>query len=835
MNLVLFSGNNYYNRKVFKANTVNQYVSKYEMTELTTVQGVSFIYGNGVTTNQIVNLDPIALGYPDYALLLNDDNTIDSRWYVTECIHVRKGQINLKLMRDVIADWYEDIVSSPAFINKGTVMTINDTAIFNNEEMMFNQIKQSEFALKDKSNSGWYVAYISKDLENKNIHIPEIDIEATDEYNTISEYPYARYILDQSDIFEPNKLFLSNAENVTHIMHAYHIWAGITTYNYMIGWDNNGNAKLPPMTLDNINYYQYENTQVLQESKAETAVGFSGFDVDRVQAVYSAAKGYPDWKQLAETYSGTHSEEETATFLKENGKIIKVGDSYKRINIVNPYGQPAPIINKISNSTPYFSRMYEVAGKSGVMSLTYSGTVSAISFDANCYLIELSDAQEPQYTFTLEGKNTRQPTTEEAYDIIAIPAHAVKVDDSSITGYSSPEFSKRLISEISNSLSKTEGAQQIFDVQYVPYCPLSDEFITELEETWLFEQKRGQINVSLMTSSNPVQYQILSASDGKWTILIYASKAKFKKQIIKNQISVPSNVSDYKIANECDFYRLCSPNYNGQFEFSATQNGGVTGWNISFTYKPFIPYIRVSPIFGRLYGKDFGDSRGLICGGDFSMTQTNEAWTTFEVQNKNYQAIFDRQIQNMSANNSIERTREVFSAALGTAEGMISGASGGSSYGPYGAAAGAIVGGMVSATAGIIDIKLNDMLRAEAIDYAKDLYGYNLQNIKALPYSLTKVGTQNADYKIWPFVEMYSCTSIEKEALRNKLKWNGYSIGRVDKISNYILERGWFTFSNDVGYFIQAELIRLESSSKSNNLINDVINVELKKGVYFLV
>ena len=75
-----------------------------------------------------------------------------------------------------------------------------------------------------------------------------------------------------------------------------------------------------------------------------------------------------------------------------------------------------------------------------------------------------------------------------------------------------------------------------------------------------------------------------------------------------------------KIDSQTDFYRLVSPNYQGSFDFNVARNGGrVEGFIADCTYKPYTPYIRVAPQFAWLYGTEYGDARGLICSGDFSI------------------------------------------------------------------------------------------------------------------------------------------------------------------------------------------------------------------------
>ena len=48
--------------------------------------------------------------------------------------------------------------------------------------------------------------------------------------------------------------------------------------------------------------------------------------------------------------------------------------------------------------------------------------------------------------------------------------------------------------------------------------------------------------------------------------------------------------------------------FSGEFEFSPAKNGGVEYFNVDYLYRPFSPYIHVTPNFGGLYGKDFNDA-----------------------------------------------------------------------------------------------------------------------------------------------------------------------------------------------------------------------------------
>ena len=162
----------------------------------------------------------------------------------------------------------------------------------------------------------------------------------------------------------------------------------------------------------------------------------------------------------------------------------------------------------------------------------------------------------------------------------------------------------------------------------------------------------------------------------------------------------------------------------------------------------------------------------------------------------------------------------MFTAPL---QGAVSGAAGGSAAGPYGALAGAIVGGVVGQAGAIGDLAKTVSSQKENMSYMKDMFNYSIENIQALPDTLSSTTGFDCINKIYPFLEHYNCFDIEKEAVRNKLIYSGMLIQRIDYISN-------FDYGNGECY-TEGILIRLENVS-NNPLEIDEINKELMKGVY---
>ena len=282
-----------------------------------------------------------------------------------------------------------------------------------------------------------------------------------------------------------------------------------------------------------------------------------------------------------------------------------------------------------------------------------------------------------------------------------------------------------------------------------------------------------------------------------------------------------------KLANECDLVRIVSQNYSAIFEFSPAKSGGVDGFLADCTYKPWSPYIHILPKLKGLYGDNFAaidDARGLICGGDMSLPQLSNEWANYQLQNKTYQEMFDRQIKNMDVQNDINKQGALAHAILAPITG---GAAGAATSAQVGGLAGAVAGGLAGAVGGGVtagrDYSNTVKLMEENRQYAIDMYGYNLQNIQAVPTSLTKTSALTYNTRVWPFIEYYTCTEAERKALKDKMKYNGMTIMKVGQLSDYLLGED---------NFYKGQLIRLPDYVKIDGHMAFEIYNELNKGVY---
>ena len=279
---------------------------------------------------------------------------------------------------------------------------------------------------------------------------------------------------------------------------------------------------------------------------------------------------------------------------------------------------------------------------------------------------------------------------------------------------------------------------------------------------------------------------------------------------------------DIKINNECNFYRLNSPNYNAAFDFTLTKNdNSVDFFNVDCTYKPFDPYIHVNPNFKGLYGKDWDDARGLICSGDFSISLVTNNFENYKLNNKNYQQIFNREIQNMDRLHKIDRTSQIVSdaASLVQSGGQLAG--GIVSKNPS-----SIISGSTATAAGVANLTTNivqgNKKHNEQRSFKTDMFNYELGNVQAIPNALAKNTAFTFNNKLFPFVEFYSCTDVEKEAIKEKIKYNSMTVMKVGTIGQYM---------NYTEQFIKGQVIRLPDVIDDAHIANEIYN-EINKGVF---
>lgn len=811
MNLHLLLYNNYYNRKVKRESAFEGYSDFVVFTH----EDVNFVPNDGITTEAIIGGPVSYNGEADYCIV-EENGDIISRWFVIESKRNLGGQYTVTLKRDTIADYYDEIVNAPCFIEKGWVSS-NDSAIFNKENMTFNQVKVDEKEIKDKAGIPWLVGYYAKGKEltasvSSLQYAADYTVAGIENWTYYSNYTSPSYYLKEVQLTLNFKIVNPDTGSLSSS------YASSNFYNI--------SDRILRQTSEDATYYSADGMYYSIDRGDESGVADANIIRDlrhklgaNVETIMSYSRELLTDGYITETYYEALSkfaETEYTIFDSNTGILYKIGVNIQTgIKVENPPIENIPLTSSLGYI--FYNIYSEVDGIKGNNPVKNDPNVYNFYIKSNVndkIQLTLTPISTAATSIILNPLASAQPLYA-PYNIFAIPyTDNLRVGE----GGSEPWMvyqNKSLSLRIVNALIEKYGGNsgELYDVQLLPYCP-----IAEVNQNISGANKKV-LNLSLIPSE--LWGRITDEENNPVGVFFNCNNTS-----IQTTSEIVINIDDYKIENETSFCRLVSPNWNGIYEFTPAKNRGVEYFEIDMELKPYSPYIHVAPKFNRngLYGNRDNDPIGLICGGDFGLTMVNDAWQSYQRQNKNYQQIFDRQIQNLEVQQKYQRINDIVGAAVGTASGVASGAMTGAFMGGgVGAVIGGVAGGGISAIGGAADYYINEQLRGEAIDYTKDLFGYQLGNIRALPDSLTKVNSFNPNNTIFPILEYYSCTEEEKEALRNKIKYNGMSIGRIGKIADYTNpEEDWT--------YIKGQMILLENLSEDSHLAVDIAN-EIYKGV----
>ena len=790
MYYVLLSGyNNYYNRIYKRENTIQGYIDASEG-YFTFQDGMNFEYRDEISTEKLFNCGEFIDSEPNYLLLRENltDTTPSSRWFVVEWIRVRRNQYRAILRRDLLADNYDAIMESPCFIEKGYVGP-EDSAIFNKEDMTFNQIKTRETLLKDDSGTAWIVGYIAQDhtaLSNKTFTLnPEVDMVISGNF---SDWEYA----DWCDGLEH---FSFDADRTNYRIN-------FDAFRQHFGWIN----KSIEFTKYSHNSYEPMSTQNDRWSVS---------DISKLEAFLNGSW----WETYNTTTISNHLETEYPAYAT-NSEFQTLLSNYINKKIQFDDGVYSLSISYSSSldsdyhfegtTTDLYQYIYGVTN--AALDYTISST-NRYPFMYKLYktrfTVTVTRLENIQGSYTYNIPQSVRKLDDAPYKMFCMPYYTGEDRYAfSLDGNSFIYIDKDIQMAWAMSIAKEFG-NNLYDLQILPYCPLSNwKGITNHRAIWSMDKT---VDVDYV--------ELKGANDSKWGYCSFCDVSS-KEQFLSDH---PIEIMDYKLENQCDMYRLCSPNYASVFEFNAARNGGVEGYNVRYTYKPYQPFINVAPKFGRLYGNDFRDNRGLILAGDFSLPIVTDAWVNYQLNNKNYLLTFDRQIENLEVNYGWQRSQGIANAVVGTIQGGTAGAlAGGMVGGVGGAVAGGVIGTGAALAGGVIDLEMQQALHNEALDYARDNFGFQLGNIRALPNTLNKVSSIVANSKLFPFVEYYTCTNEEKQAFDDKLKYNGMTIGRIGHILDFK--------HPDAQTYIKGQIIRLEGEFDTHTA-NEIAN-EFMKGWY---
>lgn len=705
--------------------------------------------------------------FPDY-MIAAVGSEIESRWFVLDGTRLSNGMYHMSLKRDIIADEIDKILDSPMYVQRA-LLPENNTLIYNGENISVNQIKTDETPIKDETKVPWLVGYLNRSYAGEAFS-GNMEITPIRTYANIEEFEYHAYIDN----------WFNGYTSDDSTWFTLYWWKTVPFGKWIRSWD---------IKVNNIK--QNSDFKQLYElgycNKNGTAYDFPS--LASVKNAFSANTWVNDVKDVLDIKTLN----DTNTLIGFDNAVIQIGTAYYKVHLKSEQHDYDQSVSRMkAESTANTIRSICTDALDGTLANTaLENALYTFHSSGIRYKVELEKlSSEEGFNFTIPAD--RPHLNDAPYDMFAIPY-------GTYNGVGDKEIAMKTASTIMANLN-VGTSSNLYDIQLLPFAPTLSGTTTDIKNA-------------------------ANAVIGK---IYWSTESSFSKTI---PLDKPIGVTNKKIDHICDKYRLVSPNYNGQFEFTAAANDGISGFKVDATYLPLNPYIRVAPLFGGLYGKEFNDARGLICGGDFSLPVVNDAWVTYQQNNKNYQAIFDRQVQNLEFNNKINRTMQGAGAAAGTLQGAVSGASAGSTFGPYGAAAGAVIGFGASFAAGVADLNLSEQLRQEQLKYNEDIHNLNIGTIRAQPYSLSKTTAFTANNKIFPILEYYTCRNEEKDLVAAHIINYSMTVGAIGKLKDYI-KNTWQYNNIYARNFIKGTFLKLKDIFEDYHYLN-ALNEELNIGVYF--
>ena len=787
--------NNYANRIMKNGTTLEDYLGESGVNLITSITDAKMWNPNdGITTVITTPNNTDFSTEPDYLLAVNEDLTIDSKWFIVETVRWHKGQYQCHLKRDVFAEAWDDLMNSTCFIDRA-MLTAGDPLIYNPEPITVNQINNNEVLIKDRTQCPWIVFYgesvpVDENNDPLTVTVSREDINydyTTSNITTFCSNNSFNYFANDDYDIQIDMLLKLDASGANKTYSFHFVPNGLTNDTYYTGHR---------ITTDG--YVTYTTNA---PSFLSTFCDHAESTPIKRYSDYQAAKKY----QNKIVYDTTSQKYYTITFETSGYFPNKVRLTNESLD-TNPFLTKA--LTVLENNTNFYSkaelRHDSVQSSDFVLYYRYK----------NCTM----------YAHELDTKavTARVPTasyvpTDNPYFVWCMPYGEIPMEvENQAMIYSDGELNLR----VANAMARTFSQSKIWDFQILPFCPLPDEFFKEnTANTIKVTNNMHVTDVGTMVdgSNNPVGYVFSCPS------------SSFSRQITFGDGKL-IRFSNPKIDTICNKYRIYSPNYASAFEFDVMKNNGLMGFNIRCTYLPFNPYIRVAPMWDGLYGTNEDEVRGLVCSGDFSLPRLSDAWVNYQEQNKNYSAMFDREIQHMDVQRKYERGQQIASGIAG----IFTGIAGGAATGKYvgggaGAIAGGVIGGITSAAAGAADVALSEGMYKENRAYATEMHDLQLGNIQAIPVSLAKTTAFNIDNRYFPIFTIYGCTNIETDRVREYIRQYSMNVGVVgipgQYVNNYYdLEHGY-----EARGFMQGTILQIDT--KFDTHFVDELNNEFQKGV----
>jgi len=706
------------------------------------------------------------------------DTVSNRRWFVSGITQLNSSKFQISLLRDMISENPVQWKSEEAYIEAGTATNYNKYKIWN---LPYTNTKINQQRLNINGKSSFFVFYANEQHISSG-QITEDDLEL--EYATIPGLTgYDVKVEELNDI--PNFDFvgagnITSWENGSKSSLIIQPVSGNTGYPYQKWTCTNAvlecqNGYDPGI---DIGYTEYWNTGYFNFNR------FDNYTNNNAKGQVATAMSYCCTSYMSDTsvFSQIAQVSEIAALDAYVGKVIFDEDTnkYYRIDKTRRLQYHNDLLsNSRTNVSLFIStlRNIQFPGDSGTSYIDITANNNAFRFQSietisSYTLVELGTAQ----SFALNLKA----------DVRKLPKSAVRCVNIVSDGTIADQDIAQCLMLAQTNPGNVSSTGRIIDIQYLPFSIAT------------------AINTNIKINGNDMIAEFIDNDD-----FIY-------------NIDLPDLTGIHK---ETDTIKIVSPSRASQYLFRPYNNDGNMEFGVKITLKPYASTIYIRPSTKGLLMYDWDDKDCLIINEDFSLTNVTSEWTNYVYSNKNYSNIFEREIQGREFERGWERKVEQAQKAMDkiTARNIEGQQVKNQLWNlPIISSIGA---GLASSTgmnqdylnAAATDRAYNEALYQEGISISRDMFNYQLDNVKSQPLLPSKITTIDCKLLDGVYLEYYSTNPTELAAIDNFYKYNGH---RIDDFG---------TFSQYYGHFIKGRIIISQFYSQPEI---EEINRRLEMGIF---
>ena len=699
------------------------------------------------------------------------DTITSRRWFVSGITQLNSYKYQISLLRDVISEG-DAWKGEEAYIQAGTATNYNKYKIWN---LPYTNTKVNQQRLNINGKSSFFVFYVNEQTVASNGAISESDLKLS--YATVPGYTgYDISVANMNSI--PNYSFVGAGTITTWENLKASLTVAPASGQQQKWTIEDGSLDVQPSSENGLGYHFW----------ATSYFNFLRFFTDDLSAKTNVETAFnaciSDYQNTQSIFGTIATQSQTDDLDAYVGKIIYcVADQkFYRIN---------KTANYLVEHGEWLSNTYTGTFASAVRNITFpkdnntSGTITVTNYDNAIFFKSTQRVQS--YSLEVIGTAQSFDLTLKA-DIRKLPKSAVRcvniVSDSTV---SDEDIAQCLMLAQTNPANVNEEGR-ILDVQYLPFSIATTSDTTN--------------DIKINNTTIPAKF--IDGDDFLYDI----------------------NLTDLtNIHKETDTIKIVSPSRASQYLFRPYNNNGNMEFAVKITLKPYASTIYIRPSTKGLLMYDWDDKDCLIISEDFSLTNVTSQWTEYVYSNKNYSNIFEREIQGREFERGWERKVEQAQKAMDkiTARNVEGQQVKNQLWNlPIISSIGA---GLASSTgmnedylkAAATDRQYNEALYQEGISLSRDMFNYQLDNVKSQPLIPSKITTIDCKLLDGVYLEFYSTNPTELAAIDNYYKYNGH---RIDDFG---------TFSQYYGHFVKGRII---ISSHYTQPEIDEINRRLEMGIF---